>query len=100
MQTDRLDQAQEQYGKLQTLCPSGCQQVTQLEKAIVESTLEDLDSESIKNVQRALKASGFYRSSIDGDFGNGSRKALRSFQVAQGITSVGLTAETIAALNL
>ena len=100
LQTDRAQEAQAQYAKLRELCPSGCQQLNDLEKAITEVTLEDLDEDGTKAVQSALKDKGFYKSAIDGDFGKGSRRALRAFQDANGIQTAGLTDETKAALGL
>ena len=53
-----------------------------------------------KALQTALKENGFYSSAIDGDFGGGSRRALRAFQDANGIQTAGLTDETKQALGL
>lgn len=100
LQTNRMNEAQGQFAKLKELCPSGCKQLDELEKAIVEATLEDLDGDATKALQSALKDKGFYKSSIDGDFGNGSRRALRAFQDANGIQTAGLTDETKSALGL
>jgi tetratricopeptide (TPR) repeat protein len=100
LQTDRMGKAQEQYATLRTLCPSGCGQLSDLEQAIVEVTLEDMSADQTKAVQTALKDNGFYNSTIDGDFGRGSRKALRAFQDANSIADAGVTSGTMAALGL
>ncbi len=100
LQTNRMPEAQAQFAKLKELCPSGCEQLKDLEKAIVEVTIEDLDDAARKALQTALKENGFYSSAIDGDFGGGSRRALRAFQDANGIQTAGLTDETKQALGL
>lgn len=43
-----------------------------------------LSPEQKRLVQRGLASKGFYKSSFDGDFGAGTRKALRSYQAAEG----------------
>ena len=50
--------------------------------------------EDVKDVQRALAALGLYRKGIDGDFGPGSRAAVKEFQRSLGEPETGyLTAE-------
>ena len=50
--------------------------------------------EDIKDIQRALAELGLYNKGIDGDFGKGSRTAVRQFQASLGTPSTGyLTAE-------
>ena len=43
------------------------------------SPLLDLNKKTLKDVQKSLKELGFYNSSIDGLFGSGSCKALKSY---------------------
>jgi len=43
------------------------------------------NEEDAKTVQAALKKRGFYRGAIDGDFGRGSKRALRAFKKASGL---------------
>jgi His-Xaa-Ser repeat protein HxsA len=41
------------------------------------------------DVQRALKRRGYYRGSIDGDIGPGSRSAIRAYQADRGLPVTG-----------
>src|SRR5262245_47741573 len=51
-------------------------------------------------VQRQLSVLGFYKSNVDGDFGPGTRKAIKQFQRANQLDATGyLTDETIALLD-
>lgn len=43
----------------------------------------------VMDLQRALKQLGYYDKSIDGDFGKGSRAAVRDFQTALGAPATG-----------
>ncbi len=43
-----------------------------------------------EDIQRALKASGFYSSIIDGSFGRGTRSAMASWQAATGYEATGI----------
>ncbi|MCV6577116.1 MAG: peptidoglycan-binding protein, partial [Cohaesibacter sp.] len=50
--------------------------------------------EDVKDMQGALKALGFYKKRIDGDFGRGTRAAVKTFQTSLGAVATGmLTAE-------
>ncbi len=40
-------------------------------------------------IQRALKAEGYYNSAIDGDFGPGTRRAIKAFQRDAGLEQTG-----------
>ncbi len=55
---------------------------------------------SVANVQRALRAAGFYHMSIDGIFGAGTEQAVRAFQRDHRLVADGLVGrKTIAALD-
>nr|WP_247874528.1 peptidoglycan-binding protein [Brucella sp. 10RB9213] len=55
---------------------------------------------SVANVQRALRAAGFYHMSIDGIFGAGTEQAVRAFQRDHRLVADGLVGrKTIAALG-
>ncbi|AOT25360.1 endolysin [Ochrobactrum phage POA1180] len=55
---------------------------------------------SVANVQRALRAAGFYHMSIDGIFGAGTEQAVRAFQRDHRLAADGLVGrKTIAALG-
>lgn len=41
------------------------------------------------SVQRSLKRQGYYRGSIDGDIGPGSRAAIRQYQIDHGLDVTG-----------
>src|SRR6185312_906647 len=50
-------------------------------------------------VQHQLSVLGFYRSNVDGDFGPGTRKAIKSFQRDNRLEATGyVTEETLALL--
>ncbi|MEL6794573.1 MAG: peptidoglycan-binding domain-containing protein [Pseudomonadota bacterium] len=54
-----------------------------------------------REIQRGLRAEGFYRSTIDGLFGRGSRGAIGAWQQANGAAATGfLTAEQARRLRL
>ncbi len=44
----------------------------------------------VKSMQQRLKALGYYSGSVDGTFGEGTRKALVAFQKANGLTADGV----------
>ena len=44
----------------------------------------------VKSMQQRLKALGYYTGSVDGEFGEGTRKALVAFQKANGLTADGV----------
>lgn len=44
----------------------------------------------VKSMQQRLKALGYYTGSVDGTFGEGTRKALVAFQKANGLTADGV----------
>lgn len=43
-----------------------------------------------KNIQIALKNAGFYRGSIDGKIGKGTKKAIKDFQKSKGMAGDGI----------
>jgi peptidoglycan hydrolase-like protein with peptidoglycan-binding domain len=49
-------------------------------------------------VQHQLSVLGFYKSNVDGDFGPGTRKAIKSFQRANGLAATGYVTDTTLAL--
>ena len=44
---------------------------------------------AVKKVQKRLKKLGYYSGSIDGDYGNGTKKAVKAFQKRNGLTQNG-----------
>lgn len=46
--------------------------------------------DEVKQLQQALKDLGYYKSSIDGKFGSGTRTAVRSFQKMNGLSVTGI----------
>lgn len=55
---------------------------------------------AVKKVQKRLKALGYYSGSVDGDYGAGTRTAVKSFQKANGLTANGnVNAATLKKLN-
>ena len=45
--------------------------------------------DAVKTLQRKLKDLGYYSGSIDGDYGNGTKSAVKAFQKANGLTANG-----------
>ncbi len=44
---------------------------------------------AVKTVQKLLKKLGYYTGSIDGDYGNGTKKAVKAFQKRNGLSQTG-----------
>ena len=56
--------------------------------------------DAVKKVQKRLKTLGYYSGSIDGDYGNGTKKAVLSFQKANGLSATGnVNSNTLKKLN-
>lgn len=51
---------------------------------------ENRGNEQIKTLQRLLKQLGYYKGSIDGSFGGGTRDAVEDFQAEHGLDSDGV----------
>lgn len=51
---------------------------------------ENRGNEQIKTLQRLLKQLGYYKGSIDGSFGGGTRNAVEDFQAERGLDSDGV----------
>ena len=55
---------------------------------------------AVKNVQKRLKKLGYYTGSIDGDYGNGTKNAVKSFQKRNGLSVTGaVNSKTLKKLN-
>ena len=55
---------------------------------------------AVKKVQQRLKKLGYYAGSIDGDYGNGTKTAVKNFQKRNGLTVNGkVNSKTLAKLN-
>lgn len=55
---------------------------------------------AVKKVQKRLKKLGYYSGSIDGDYGNGTRNAVRAFQKRNGLKVNGtVNSKTLSKLN-
>lgn len=55
---------------------------------------------AVKAVQKKLKKLGYYSGSVDGDYGNGTKSAVKAFQKANGLTANGIAnSKTISKLN-
>ena len=56
--------------------------------------------EAVKKVQRKLKNLGYYSGSIDGDYGNGTKTAVKNFQKRNGLKETGkVNSATLKKLN-
>ena len=57
-------------------------------------------SDRVRELQRRLKALGYYNGSVDGDYGPNTEKAVRAFQKANGLTVDGKAgAKTLEKMN-
>ena len=57
-------------------------------------------SDAVRSLQKRLKELGYYSGSVDGDFGEGTEKAVKEFQKANGLTADGKAGEkTLSKLN-
>ena len=57
-------------------------------------------SEAVRALQKRLKELGYYSGSVDGDFGEGTEKAVKEFQKANGLSADGKAGEkSLAKLN-
>ena len=66
-------------------------------------TLSKLGSrgEEVRKIQKKLKALGYYKGSVDGIYGSGTKKAVTAFQKSCGITADGIAgAKTLKFLGL
>ncbi len=55
---------------------------------------------AVKKVQQRLKKLGYYTGSIDGDYGNGTKTAVKNFQKRNGLTVNGkVNSKTLSKLN-
>lgn len=90
--------AQDLHRRLVKLCPKGCRERGLLENAIIGYSVGTLKPARLKDVQSKLASGGYYKGPIDGQFGKGSRAALKSFQLARNIDEVGLQERTLSAL--
>ncbi|WP_187830362.1 peptidoglycan-binding domain-containing protein [Siccirubricoccus phaeus] len=62
---------------------------------------EPLSPRAVRNVQRRLRALGFYRGPVDGAWGAGTQSAIERFQQGRGLQATGqLNPATAAALGL
>ncbi len=56
--------------------------------------------ENVKKIQKRLKTLGYYTGSIDGDYGNGTKTAVKNFQRVNGLNSNGyVNQSTLQKLN-
>ena len=55
---------------------------------------------AVKKVQKRLKKLGYYTGSVDGDYGNGTKTAVKNFQKRNGLTANGkVNSKTLSKLN-
>ena len=54
----------------------------------------------ISAIQRALQTQGYYRGAIDGRLGQGTYSAVEAFQKARGLSTGGLTLQSVEALGV
>jgi len=55
---------------------------------------------TIRKVQEALQAAGYYKGPIDGVWGSSSRSATRAYQKAKGLPVAGLSVATMQSLGI
>ena len=70
-------------------------------KSTNSSTLQKGSSGTkVKELQKKLKALGYYSGSIDGDYGSGTVNAVKKFQKAKGLAADGIAGpSTLSAIN-
>ena len=51
---------------------------------------DDVHGSRMKDIQQALKSAGYYDGKVDGVKGKGTKKAIKDFQKANGLTADGL----------
>jgi peptidoglycan hydrolase-like protein with peptidoglycan-binding domain len=62
---------------------------------------EPLSPNAVRNIQRRLRALGFYRGGVDGAWGAGTQSAIERFQQGRGLQATGqVNPATAAALGL
>jgi len=95
----QVEQLQMQVGELETQVQAKDEEIKylegELEKTRAEGSKETADASSSRRltsrqVQTALKRAGFYNGPIDGQFGKKTKKAVRDFQKANGLSADGI----------
>ena len=57
--------------------------------------------ETVRQIQQKLKTWGYYQGSVDGIYGSGTEKAVKSFQSRNGLTADGMAGpKTLAAMGI
>ncbi len=51
---------------------------------------EGKKADRVRNIQTALKSAGFYKGNIDGKFGQGTRRAIKEFQLSKNLKADGV----------
>jgi peptidoglycan hydrolase-like protein with peptidoglycan-binding domain len=96
-QSSRSGQYQQQGRSVQNPSWSG-RQNSQMQGRI---QAQNLSSDQIRKIQRALRDAGFRASKIDGEWGPNTRQALKNFQQGKGMAATGqLDRRSLSALGL
>lgn len=92
----QIKQLKTQVGNLQTELQKKEQQLASLESQPAGSQQAETKAPisepamTSKNIQTALKNAGFYLGEIDGKVGSQTKKAIKDFQEANGLTADGI----------
>ncbi len=95
-----IQQLQSQVGDLEIQLKHRDEEIQGLEKELEKTeratgaqpkvSAGDVSNVSSKQIQTALKNAGFYEGSIDGKIGKNTKKAIRAFQEANGLSADGI----------
>ena len=96
----QIQQLQSQVGDLEVQLKQRDEEIQGLEKELEKAdstagatskvSARDVSNVSSKQIQTALKNAGFYEGSIDGKIGKNTKKAIRAFQEANGLSADGI----------
>lgn len=97
---DQVQELQTQVSDLETQLKQRDEEIQGLEKDLAaaeavkageaKSAAESTGKPSPKQIQKALMNAGFYEGPVDGKIGKNSKKAIKAFQEANGLTSDGV----------
>ncbi|MDD4909500.1 MAG: peptidoglycan-binding domain-containing protein [Candidatus Omnitrophica bacterium] len=87
-----LQKKDEEIGYLERQLAAAQTQREEITSARERAPKKSLDSKkrTRKNIQLALKKAGYYKGEIDGKLGKATKKAVRDFQKANGLSADGI----------
>ena len=79
----------------QTTSQSDKTQTTKPAQQTTAKTKQKYDTNLVKSIQQQLKDQGYLTGSVDGLYGNGTRKAIQTYQQDHGMTADGLPTQAL-----